>query len=166
VSSNTVINTLALLQLGSLAGVKFQWVPTTSQAEAVAQAAGGHTDATLQSLPELTPLVQGGQLRLLAAAGEHRLPNFPEVKTLQEQGYKAANRVPLGFVSPAGLDPAIRDRLEATIIAVVSEPETKAQLLPCGVLPNARSGKAFKALYEEIAPTIEKAVIDAGMKRR
>ncbi len=165
VSANAVVNMVSMLQLGNLAGVKFHWVATNSQSEAVAQAAGGHVDATLQSAPDLNALADSGQIRLLASANDVRWPTRPDLPTLIEQGYDAKNRVPYGFSTPLGVDPAIRARLEKALFDAASDPEVGKTMLSLGVISKPLGAKAFHDVVHEMAPVIEKMMIDAGMKK-
>ena len=102
-SASAIMNGVAMIQLGNATGVKFQFVPSSTQPEAVAQAVGGHVDVVLQTPADLVPLIDGGQLRLLASATDDRWPKYPDVRTLKEMGYDAASVVPLGFACPSAV---------------------------------------------------------------
>jgi len=166
VSANNIVNVTAAVQLGNVTGTKFQWVPTNSQSEAVSQAAGGHVDATLQSPPDLIPLIQGGQMRLLASCNDVRWPAFPEVRTLMEMGYAAQNKVPFGFATPAGVDLAIRKRLEAAIVASAADPEVIDVIQKLGVVSKPLDAEAYFGTLKSMAPLMEKMLDEAGMKKK
>jgi Tripartite tricarboxylate transporter family receptor len=111
-SASAIMNGVDMIQLGNATGVKFQFVPTSTRPEAVAQAVGGHVDVVLQTPPDLVPLIDGGQLRLLlASATEYRWPNYPDVKTLKEK--RGAPWLCLSGRDPAGDSPKARTRGDA-----------------------------------------------------
>ena len=61
-STSTILNGFVLLQLGNLTGAKFRFVSANTNQEAVAQAAGGHVDLTVQGPADMVPLIDGGNL--------------------------------------------------------------------------------------------------------
>jgi len=85
-------------------GGKFHVIPGKSDAECSTSLLGGHIDLIAGAMGSTTPLVQGGKLRLLAALGEERLSNFPEVPTVKEQGYNVVYLTKLGLLGPKGMD--------------------------------------------------------------
>ncbi|WP_149536759.1 tripartite tricarboxylate transporter substrate binding protein [Siccirubricoccus phaeus] len=165
-SSNVIVNQLAMIQLGNRAGVKFHWVPTNAQAEAVAQVAGGHVDAVVQSPPEMTPLIRSGQIRFLASACNNRWPSFPEVKTLREMGYEAANFVPLGLACPTATSEAIREKLSAALAQAATDPETQTTITNLGGWPRPMTPEQIRTDMLGQEPMITAALEEAGMRRR
>lgn len=166
VSSNTIINVTCIFELGTLTGANFQWVPTNSQAEAVTQAAGGHVDCTLQSAPELNAVVDSGRLRLLASANDVRWPGRPDLPTLIELGYNVANKVPLGYGAPAGIDAAIRTELERLILQAAKAPNVVKTLESVGAVSNPLDSAGLSKAFQTAAPLLEKIVKDAGLAKK
>jgi tripartite-type tricarboxylate transporter receptor subunit TctC len=165
-SSNTITNQLAMIQLGNKFGVKFQWVPTGTQAEAVAQCVGGHVDAVMQSPPEMSPMIRSGQLRMLASASNHRWPIFPDIPTLKEMGHQAVNFVPLGLACPAATEQVVQAKLSAAIADAVNDPDTKATITNVGGWPRAMTADEMKRDMLGQEPLITAALEEAGMRRR
>jgi len=62
------------------------WVPTTGAAPSIVELLGGHVEVITCSLPEASAQVEAGQLRALAVMANQRLPQYPNVPTLKEQG--------------------------------------------------------------------------------
>ena len=127
-SASAIMNGVAIIHLAPATGVKFQFVPANTQPEAVAQAAGGHVDVVLQTPADLIPLIEGGQLRLLASVTDDRWPKYPDVKTLKEMGYDATTIVPLGFACPSAVPAEIRAKLERVVTFAAADPEVQATL--------------------------------------
>jgi tripartite-type tricarboxylate transporter receptor subunit TctC len=164
-SASAIMNGVAMIQLGNATGVKFQFVPTSTQPEAVAQAVGGHVDVVLQTPPDLVPLIDGGQLRLLASATEYRWPNYPDVKTLKEMGYDARSVVPLGFACPAAVPPEIRTRLERVVTLATTDPELQTTMKSLTIRPRAMTSAEFAHAIKSQAEIVESILTTAGMKK-
>jgi tripartite-type tricarboxylate transporter receptor subunit TctC len=164
-SASAIMNGVAMIQLGNATGVKFQFVPTSTQPEAVAQAVGGHVDVVLQTPPDLVPLIDGGQLRLLASATDYRWPNYPNVKTLKEMGYDARSVVPLGFACPAAVPPEIRTRLESVVALATTDPELQATMKSLTIRPRAMTSAEFAEAIKSQSGIVENILTTAGMKK-
>jgi tripartite-type tricarboxylate transporter receptor subunit TctC len=164
-AASAIMNGVAMIQLGNATGAKFQFVPTSTQPEAVAQAVGGHVDVVLQTPPDLVPLIEAGQLRLLASATDYRWPNYPDVKTLTEMGYDARSVVPLGFACPAAVPHDIRTKLERVVTLATTDPELLATMKGLTIRPRAMTSAEFFEAIKIQAPTVESILTAAGMKK-
>ena len=164
-STATILNGFVLLQLGNLTGAKFRFVSANTNQEAVAQAAGGHVDLTVQGPADMVPLIDGGNLRLIASATETRWPNYPDIKTVKESGYNAATVIPLGYACPAKVPKEIQARLEAALSRAAVDKEVVDAMLKFGMVPGVTSGAEFGKIIRTLAPGIEAAMVEAGMKK-
>jgi len=164
-SASAIMNGVAMIQLGNATGVKFQFVPANTQPEAVAQAAGGHVDVVLQTPADLIPLIEGGQLRLLASVTDDRWPKYPDVKTLKEMGYDATTIVPLGFACPSAVPAEIRARLERVVTLAAADPELQATMKGLIIRPKAMTAAQFHDAIKSQAATVEGILTAAGMKK-
>jgi len=115
----------------SRTGLKINAIPITgSGAMGVAQTAGGHMDVCIVALGAAKSLIEGGQLRLLATLGEHRLwPPYDKVPTIKELGYDMSYESPNFAMGPPNLPPAVRDILVPAIKKAVDTPEYKKYCL-------------------------------------
>jgi putative tricarboxylic transport membrane protein len=84
-------------------GAKFKFVAFKGGGEAVTSVAGGHTHFTTENLSEGLGLLEAKKLRVLGIAADRRLPNIPDVPTLQELGYPVQAGTIRGFAFPAGV---------------------------------------------------------------
>src|SRR5688572_10917264 len=84
-------------------GAKFRIVTFKGGSEAVTSVAGGHTTFTTENLSEGLPFVEGKTLRVLAVTTDKRLPQAPDVPTLQELGYPITAGTIRGFTYTAGV---------------------------------------------------------------
>lgn len=62
-------------------------VPYKGSSEAHADLIAGRTHITFDTLGAVLPHIRSGKLKLLAAAGPKRLPQFPNVPTIAESGF-------------------------------------------------------------------------------
>lgn len=90
---------IALVQLNSAAGTKIQEVPYRGSGQAAASIATGAVQGTFTFYSSAKPLVDSGQARVLAVAGPRRIPDWPNVPTMEEAGFKGFDHN--GFVGLA-----------------------------------------------------------------
>jgi tripartite-type tricarboxylate transporter receptor subunit TctC len=164
--SNNVTNVVAMYQLAKLTGGRFRWVVFSGGVEAVAQAVGGHVDAVIQTVNEMRPQIEGGKLRLLASAGTERWPDYPDIKTLKEQGYDAVTRGPFGYAYPRGVDPAIHKRMESALAEVMADAEVQNQIRKLGIVPVHRPGADYKAYLKGIETDLMPILAETGMLKK
>ena len=77
-------------------------IPSKGDAEASAALMGGHIEATSGSAGFI-PLVEAGQLRLLATYTTKRTKKFPNVPTVAELGYGVIEEAPIAIFGPKGM---------------------------------------------------------------
>lgn len=102
------------------AGVTFNHIPFSGGGPSVTALLGGHINAVCVSPPEGIPQVRAGKLKILALFADKRLPMFPDVPTVKEQGIDFAMGMWRGLAAPKGtprdvvkkLDDAFRKGLE------------------------------------------------------
>jgi tripartite-type tricarboxylate transporter receptor subunit TctC len=116
---------LAMEMFKSRTGADLVHVPYKGMNPAVQDFLGGRTQAIFYSAnAQLAQMVKEGKIRVIATATERRLPNFPDVPTMDELGIRdfrpAAN---VAIVGPAGLPRAVVDRLHRELVAAAGTPE-------------------------------------------
>lgn len=164
--SNNVTNVVAMFQLAKLTGGRFRWVVFSGGVESVAQAVGGHVDAAIQTVTEMKPQIDGEKLRFIAAAGPDRWFEYPEVKTLRESGFEAVTNGPFGYAFPAGVDPAIQKKMEATLADVMADKAVQAQIAALGVVPTYRNGADYGAFLKKLEGELVPILNETGMAKK
>ncbi|MBB1601836.1 tripartite tricarboxylate transporter substrate binding protein [Variovorax sp. UMC13] len=114
----------------------------------------------------LSQYIKAGKLRPLAVGAPARLESLPEVPTLAELGYPAANLSSLfGVFAPAGLPQSLAARYNAEINKALATPELRAKLVATDNVPTggaaADFAKAIVAEYESNGRAIKAAGIKA-----
>lgn len=122
-------NHLLVELLADKAGMKLTHVPFKGGPESAQSMLGGQTHLLMESPALLVPFVKTGKLRALAVRSDARLPELPDVPTLDELGYKGFGPyVWTGTFVRAGTPPAIVAKLNQALGAALANPEVVAKL--------------------------------------
>ncbi|GJG97976.1 tripartite tricarboxylate transporter substrate binding protein [Cupriavidus pauculus] len=78
-------------------------------------------------------LVKAGRLVPLAVSGTSRLPQFPDVPTMGEQGYPFPTTSWYGLFAPAGTPKALVDRLNQEVLRAIATPAFRDRLTALNV---------------------------------
>ncbi len=97
-------------------GIDMPYVPYRSTAAAIPDFLSGQIQATSESISVMLPHIQSGAARPLVVAGAKRLPELPDLPTLEEVGLSGhPDEVWMGLMAPAGTPAAIVERLNAAL---------------------------------------------------
>jgi tripartite-type tricarboxylate transporter receptor subunit TctC len=105
--------------LNSAAGINIVSVPYRGSGEAARAVTGGQIQGVFTFFSQAKPLVDDGKLRVLAVAAPKRLPDWPDVPTFAELGYKIDFRGFVGLAAPAKTPKPVIDYLNKQVNAVV-----------------------------------------------
>ena len=122
----------------TMTGTKMEHIPYKGMSLAVSDLMGGQVSMTFGTSLSVIPHVRTGRLRALATTGAQRSPALPDLPTVEESGvpgYEAG--LWYGFVGPARMPPEIVQRLNAEIVAILAQPDTREKLASQGL--DARS---------------------------
>lgn len=132
-----------------LAGVKMQHVPYKGASGAIADLIAGHIPAASTTLSTAAGQIHAGKARALAISAEARLPDYPNVPTYAELGYKdLVATVWFSLSGPAKLPESIVERLNAAVRKALEAPDTRQRLRPEGIEPGKLSAREFAAFVE------------------
>ena len=105
--------------LNAAAGTSIVSVPYRGSGEAARAVTGGQIQGVFTFFSQAKPLVDDGKLRALAVAAPKRLPDWPDVPTFAELGYKIDFRGFVGLAAPAKTPKPVIDYLNKQVNAVV-----------------------------------------------
>jgi len=148
-----------------MAGVNILHVPFKGGGPAMIDVVGGHNKIMFSSLVQTTPHIKAGKLRALGVGGLKRNAVLPDVPTVDEAGvpgYEAVNW--WGIVAPAGVPPAIVERLHKEITAVQNSAEVKTVLEREGAQTMPMSTGEFAAYIDKDMKKWERVVKEGGIK--
>lgn len=116
--------------------IEYTHVPYKGGAPAMADLLGGQIDMLFESLGTAHQHIKAGKVRPLAVTSTARNPSLPDVPTVAETGVAGYSSVPWYTISVAkGVPPAIVNRLNADINAVLKLPEFAQRWDALGVMP-------------------------------
>jgi len=128
----------------SMAGVDILHVPYKGSSQAITDLMGGQVTMLFDNAPSSIPFVEQGKLRALAVTSTKRLPNLPDVPTLDEAGVKGYESLSWsGIMAPAGTPKRVIDKLNAAIEKILRDPDVKQRLASLGVEPVGGPPEAF-----------------------
>lgn len=125
---NGSLGHLVMENIKSRNGVYVLHVPYRGAAPALQAVLAQEVDITVTSPASLKGFVDRGQLMAIGYTGTARTPVLPNVPTMAEQGFQdAVLSAWWGVFLPAGVPPAVSDRLAAMITAALRSPEFTRQ---------------------------------------
>ena len=111
-----------------MAKVKLRAIPYRGSAPALQGLLGGDVDLMFDNLGVSLPLVEAGNLKLLAVASGRRLPSLPDMPTIAETlpGFEAVAWY--AIMAPPGTPKNITDKINADVNEALRQPELQDRL--------------------------------------
>jgi tripartite-type tricarboxylate transporter receptor subunit TctC len=132
--------------LNILAEMKLTHIPYRGGPEALNDFLGGHVDVMLDSLHY--PHVKAGKAIMLAVTSSRRHPDFPEVPTMAEAGYKIDLPTWLAMYALKGTSDEAANKFGSAIAEVVARPDINARIYTMGFFPMVFSSAELTAMNE------------------
>jgi tripartite-type tricarboxylate transporter receptor subunit TctC len=139
--------------LADAAGVKLSPIPYKGSAEADIGVVRADVALGIDTMAAVNPLVQSGKLRALAVVSEKRSTYMPTIPAYGELQLSSALLDGwYAVAAPAGISPAVRDRLLQALTAVMAEPEVRKKLQQQSMEPAMLGPQALRDVMDsEIA---------------
>ncbi|MBX3620027.1 MAG: tripartite tricarboxylate transporter substrate binding protein [Rhizobacter sp.] len=113
---------LAMESFKKQAGVKMTHIPYKGSAPCALDVVAGTADAAFADTSSTIELVRSGRVRAIATSGPARLPQLPDVPTMNEAGYPFTTYSWYGVFAPAGTPAPIIEKLNATLNKLFKDP--------------------------------------------
>ncbi|MHB0870238.1 MAG: tripartite tricarboxylate transporter substrate binding protein [Chloroflexota bacterium] len=123
---------LGTLEFQKSTGTKFALVHFEGGAQSRTALLGGHVDAHYSWVGENASIVKNGQGRYLGVMDKQRSKFFPDVATMEEQGYKSSWVTAHGYSAPAGTPKEVVDVLSAAFKKAIQSDDLKKRLEETG----------------------------------
>ena len=147
------------------AGIDVLHVPYKGTPEALNDVMGGRVEYFFSPVVSALSLVRDNRVKALVVGSPQRASVLPDLPTTEEAGYKgSAYNYWAGLLAPAGTPPAVIERLNKELIAVLALPEVKERLAKIGADPSPTSPAEFDALVVRELAENGQLVKAAGIK--
>lgn len=128
------IQHFAIEKFKLLAAVDALHVPYKGSGPLLADLLGGQIDFTFETMTAATPHIKGGKVVALAQTRAKRSKAYPDVPTMQEEGFAAFETMNwYGISGPANLPATVVKRINADVNAVLAMPDVDRQFDGFGV---------------------------------
>jgi len=119
-------------------------IPYRGIAPAFTDLIGGQTQAMFPGLAAAVPHIRSGRVRALAVTGLQRHPQFKDLPTLDESGFKGFDAQQwYGVVGPAGMPAPIVKQLNDSLATVLRAPDLRDKLSVEAVEPIVMTPEQF-----------------------
>ena len=149
----------------AMTGAPLKHVPYRGSSGAATDLVAGVVESSFAGVPNALAQVPQGRLKALAVTTAKRIPQLPDVPTLQEAGvpgYEAS--VWLALLAPAGTSPEIVNRLNSEVAKLMNSPETRKALFDAGVEPTPSTPQVMADYMAQELARWGKVVKDIGIK--
>jgi tripartite-type tricarboxylate transporter receptor subunit TctC len=128
-------------------------IPYRGIAPAFSDLISGQTQAMFPGLAAAIPHIKSGRVRPLAVTGMQRHPQYKDIPTLDESGFKGFDAQQwYGVVGPAGIPAPVVKQLNETLAVVLKNPEFREKLSVEAIEPQTMTPEQFTAFIKgEIA---------------
>jgi tripartite-type tricarboxylate transporter receptor subunit TctC len=149
--------------LASKTGMKMNHVPYRGSGQATTDLLSGVVSMAIPGTAGMVGHIKAGRLRALAVTGAARSPQLPDVPTVLESGvpgYEAY--VWMGLLAPKGTPPAIVERLNRDVVAVLGEDAVKRYMANAGIEIVGSTSADFGKFYRAERDLWAKVIHDTG----
>lgn len=116
------------------AGIQLEEVPYLGGAQAVNDLVAGRVQFMFSNLAPFVGQAQLGKVKVLAVAGDSRIPEFPDAPTLKELGFDdVVLTFWYGVLAPKGTDPSVVDTLNNALLKAAKDPKVVQSVATMGI---------------------------------
>jgi tripartite-type tricarboxylate transporter receptor subunit TctC len=146
-------------------GADWVRVPFRGGGEAMNAVLSGSTPIALLGEGNVAEQIRAGTMTSLVMLNNLKSPNFPEVPTLSETGYKGpASRAWFGLFTPAAVPAGIVEKIWKDVAAVIASPEFRERHLSArSLVPAVNTPQEFASEIEANRREAAQVVKDAGL---
>lgn len=124
---------LAIERFKLATGTQLIHVPYKGSGPAIIDLIGGHVDANFDGIGGVLPYVRSGKMRALGVGTLQRVPQLPEVPTIDSQGVAGFESGSwFGVFAPPGTPGAVIERWSTALRGLMAQPEFAERILTLG----------------------------------
>jgi tripartite-type tricarboxylate transporter receptor subunit TctC len=156
---------LVMESVKSALGIDVLHVPYKGTGQSVPAAVANQVSLVVSAYPSLQGFAKDGKLRLIAVTTAQRSPLAPNVSAIAESEIPGFDLAPwIGLTGPAGMPPAIVNKIAADVSEVVKEPAIQEKLQVLGIDPNGGGPREFAEALAVDKARVDKVVKQAGIQ--
>jgi tripartite-type tricarboxylate transporter receptor subunit TctC len=156
---------LVQVMFASQAGIELNHVPYKGAVQSLTDLAGGQIMMLVETSPAVLPFVRSGKIRAIGVTTIKRVPQLPDVPTVDEQGIKGFDYLTwTSLVAPARTPEAILERMNREVTKIIHTPEVSRKLEELAFIPLGNSRAQFGAFLKAEYAKWGKAVTMSGAK--
>ena len=149
----------------SMTKTQLKHVPYRSSSLATTDVVAGVVESSFAGVPNALSQVPNGRLNALAVTSAKRIPQLPNVPTMQEAGVPGYDAtIWLALLAPAGTPPHIVNKLNTEIAKIMNTAETNKAMYDAGVEVSLSTPEALTQLMSSEMSKWGKVVKEAGIK--
>ncbi|MBM3647470.1 MAG: tripartite tricarboxylate transporter substrate binding protein BugD [Alphaproteobacteria bacterium] len=156
------------LMLNSMMKVNVLEIPYKGTGPALNDLVSGQFDYMVDQAVNVLPQIQGGNIKALGVSTLKRLPQLPDVPTIDEAGLKGYEvTIWNGFFAPKGTSKEVVAKLNQALLAALGDEKVRARLTELAVALPTTEDATPEALRAQLKASIDKwvpAVQAAGVK--
>jgi len=127
-----------------ITGANIVFVPYKSAAQATTDVLAGQMNMTFEGTTAIVPFIKSGQLRAVAVTSPQRIPQIPDVPTMDELGYTGMPPDSWqAIVAPAGTPAEIIAKLNSVVNQGLTTKEVRDKIVELGGEPEPKSVQEF-----------------------
>ena len=147
------------------AGIKTTHIPYKGSSQAHTDILGNNVEMMFDTTSSAMPHIKSGRFKPLAVTSPARSPELPNVPTIAEAGYPAAEMTTwYGLFVTGGTPKPVVDKLAAELKRVLSLPDVQAKLKGLGGEPGNLSVEQFAAMNKSEFERFGKLIKTANIK--
>jgi len=149
----------------SMTKTQLKHVPYRSSNLATTDVVAGVVESSFAGVPNALSQVPNGRLNALAVTSAKRIPQLPNVPTMQEAGVPGYDAtIWLALLAPAGTPAPIVNKLNAEVAKIMNTAETNKAMFEAGVEVSLSTPEALTQLMTSEMSKWGKVVKEAGIK--
>jgi len=132
IGSTTALGSFTAQEFGRAAGIAFTEVPYRGGGAMMLDVVSGTIDGGWTSPQSAMPHLSSGRVRILGISSRTRAVQLPDVPSIAESvpGFESTSW--FGLLGPAGLPPAIPQRIHGAIAQAMQDPAVRARAIELG----------------------------------
>ena len=163
---NGSVQHIAMEMFTRMAGIQLRHIPYKGVTPALTDVLGNQVSIMFAGFPPAMPHVQAGKLTAIAMTTQERLRAAPDVPAVAETPGLERYDLPVwvALFAPAGVPPAVLDRLHRETVAIFGMPAVRASIEKGGMTVSDESRAAFTAFIKAESAKYQRVIKEAGIK--